>query len=211
MRLFARGQADALGLSPSYVGQWRRADFIRLHPLDAWREVLRQIRSKSPARYFGWLSLFAALLLLGACASSQIVDHGFAFDVISDSPDVELLDYRYGDSKLPGAANPEALRAGGKAPQRINIHGPMRRGDVLYVKWRLKNTGRVLEDTVDLGSRMPTDISGHKIYFEIKGAQLYVYLIPPESQKRAVEKPAIGPRLYRDLAVRIVYPDASKR
>ena len=156
----------------------------------------------------------AALLLasvLVACAGGpKIVDHACTFDVYSDSPGVDLLDYRYGDSDLPGASNPSRLREQGKAPFNMNLNGPMRQGDSLYVKWRLKTTGEIHEDTVDLRHRLPRDITGHRIYFVIKGPQLYVYLIPPSSKKRPVGNPPSGPTTYQDLDVRTIYPDQPK-
>lgn len=56
----------------------------------------------------------------------------------------------------------------------------MPRGDTLYVKWRIKASGAVHEDTVDLRKRMPSDITDHRIHFVVKGPQLYVYLISPQ-------------------------------
>jgi hypothetical protein len=156
--------------------------------------------------------LFTLFIALSACASdTQVVNHSFGFDAISDSPDIELLDYRYGDSELPGASNPDRLRNKGIAPPRTSISGPMRRGDSLYVKWRIRNTGQVYEDTVDLRNRLPTNIKDHKVYFLIKGTQLFVYLIPPESEKRSRAMSANGPRMYSDLNVITIYPKESKR
>jgi hypothetical protein len=154
------------------------------------------------------LALVAAAWLLGACAAGpQLVDHAFGFNAVADSPDIEILDYRYGDSKQPGAYNPEELRREGRSVQATGVHGAMTRGDSLYVKWRVRRTGQVCEDSVDLRGRLPADIADHRIYFMVRGAQLYVYLIPPESKKRPAGKPAEGPRLYGDLDVVTIYPD----
>ena len=158
-----------------------------------------------------WVASVIALCALMACARGpKVVDHAFTFDVHSDSPDVELLDYRYGDSDLPGASNPSRLRDKGRAPFNMNINGPMRQGDSLYVKWRLKATGDMYEDTVDLRKRLPSDITGHRIYFVIKGPQLFVYLVPPESKKLPAGAPSNGPRMYRDLDVKTIYPDPQR-
>ena len=97
MGLFARGQADAVWLWPSYVERWRRGDSTGAHKAQVARQQKIDVRSHkwpecAAKSYIGWLSILAALLLLAACASSRIVEHGFAFDAISDSPDVELLD-----------------------------------------------------------------------------------------------------------------------
>lgn len=138
-----------------------------------------------PGKWFAQLRLSCALLLalavLSSCATGpKLTDHAFSFDARWDSPDVEVLNYRYGDSKHPGARTQEYSLRDGKIPQAAGINGPMLRGDFLYVKWRIKDTGDVFEDTVDLRNRLPDDIVRHGIYFIIKGPQLHVYLITPE-------------------------------
>lgn len=165
-------------------------------------------RSLATMTLFRFLVAFVALLVASGCANEpKVVNHAFTFDVGEDSPDVDLLDYRYGDSRLPGTSNSERLREEGRAPLNTNVNGPMRQGDSLFVKWRVKSSGTVFEETVDLRRRLPPDISGHRIYFLIKGPQLYVYLIPPDSKKRPAGAPPNGPRGYRDLDVKTIYPD----
>jgi hypothetical protein len=114
--------------------------------------------------------------------------------------------YRYGDSDL-GVAN---LGDKGRVPQQSNVNGPMRLGESLYVKWRVKATGEIHEDTVDLRNRLPRSMTDHRIYFVIKGPQLYVYLVPPEEKKLPAGAPPNGPKIYRDLDVKTIYPDPSK-
>lgn len=80
-------------------------------------------------------------------------------------------------------------------------------GDTLYVKWRLKATGEVLEDTVDLKSRLPRDISGHEIYFVIKEQLLWVYLVSPH--RRPEDFPMVGPRKFRFYKVFSIYPTST--
>jgi hypothetical protein len=53
-------------------------------------------------------------------------------------------------------------------------------GDDLYVKWRIKSTGEIYEDTVDLRNRLPEDMHRQRIRFVVWGPQLYVYLISPK-------------------------------
>lgn len=165
-------------------------------------------KRRAATALFRWLVALAALLVAVGCANEpKVVDHAFTFNVGRDSPDIDLLDYRYGDSRLPGTSNSERLREEGRAPLNTNVSGPMRQGDSLYVKWRVRSTGQVYEDTVDLRHRLPSDITSHRIYFMIKGPQLYVYLIPPRSKKRPAETPANGPRAYQDLDVKTIYPN----
>jgi hypothetical protein len=153
--------------------------------------------------------LFVALLALAGCASrGDVVSHGFAFDFISDSPDAELLDYRYGQSKNPAARHNPYGYANARVGQQSSTSGEMLRGDELYVKWRLKQTGEVFEKTVDLKSRLPENIEGSRVYFMVRGPQLYVYLITAE--KRPKDEPPNGPARTHYLKTITLYPDSAK-
>lgn len=152
-------------------------------------------------------SFMAASLAIASPARAtppRVVDHAFSFDSRYDEQDADVLDYRYGSSQLPVRPSREAV-AQGKVFVSANVHGPMARGDSLYVKWRDRNSGRVFEDTVDLDRRLPADIEGHRIHFVIKGAQLYVYLISPA--ERRYRDPMYGPEIYRHRASTRIYPD----
>lgn len=134
-------------------------------------------------------ALIAFLLAaLTACAAG-LVKHSFGFDVVSDSPGITVLNYQYGNSQISATRadiSKERPRAG------ASVNGEMLRGDFLYVKWRVDSTGKVYEDTVDLKSRLPRDITNHEIYFIVKGTQLTVYLITPE--RRPPDMAPNGPR-----------------
>jgi len=130
------------------------------------------------SRSFAGILLGLMLAWMSACASEpRLVDHAFSFDARRSSPDAEVLNYRYGDSNTPGARVQAYSLRDGKIPQAASINGAFPRGDTLYVKWRIKTTGEIFEDTVDLKSRLPDDITGNRIYFIIDGPQMYVYLI----------------------------------
>ena len=106
--------------------------------------------------------------------------HGFSFGT-GDSPDVEVevLDYQYGGSgQFATRASQEKISLGEIFTQH-SIFGGMPRGDFLYVKWRIKQTGEIHEDRVDLSKRLPQDMTYYTLHFVAKGAQLYVYLVPP--------------------------------
>lgn len=158
-----------------------------------------------------WLRAISLVLVLGlglagtGCASSpKLVFHSFGFDVLADSPDAQLLDYRYGTSKQPGARPPEWALRDGMVRQQAGITGEMILGDSLYVKWRIKSTGEVLEETVDLKSRLPRDITDHKVYFVIQGREIHVYLVSPVLRPAAF--PIVGPKEYRYYKVYQIYP-----
>ena len=134
--------------------------------------------------------------------------HAFGFDAIQDSPGIEVLDYRYGNSKQPGARPPTWALRENRVSQGTSTTGEMLKGDELYVKWRIRSTGSVHEDTVDLRSRLPANIEGHRIYFIVKDTQLYVYLITPE--RRPPELPPNGPRQTQYLKTITLYPELAK-
>ena len=151
--------------------------------------------------------LLSLVVTLSACSSGpRLVDHSFGFDVLADSPDVLLLDYRYGTSTQPGARPPEWSLKEGIIRQQAGITGEMILGDTLYVKWRIKSTGEVFEDTVDLKSRLPHDITGYRIYFAVIGRQLHVYLV--SSTLRPPDFPITGPKKYQYYKVYSIYPDS---
>lgn len=166
--------------------------------------------------------LFIAFALAACAVGPRVVDHSFGFDTRDTIPRVEVLDYRYGDSKLP--VPPDWAIKEGRPFYFENVTGPMLVGDRLYVKWRIKDTGQVYEETVDLRHRLPTDIKDHRVYFDIKGSQLYVYLISPEKLnpnpcpsrdelRRLGNSDDPGDRIFSTYCYRKImgiYPDQSK-
>lgn len=146
-----------------------------------------------------------AIAVLTACASGpELVNHGFSWSFVTDSPEAELLDYRYGTS-FYGKSQRNYV---GGVNQGLSVHGDILRGDDLYVKWRLRNTGEVFEETVDLKSRLPVNIKGCYIHFMVRGPQLYVYLITP--QRRAKDEAPNGPSRTSYLKTITLYPDQPK-
>jgi hypothetical protein len=164
---------------------------------------------KHYSRNFKWIFVFIIQFALSSCAIGQtMVNHHFSFDTISDHSDAEVLDYQYGSSRQFGThADKERVQLGQVFPA-WNTYGAMPRGDVLYVKWRIKQSGEIYEDRVDLKTRLPADITNWRIHFAIKGPQLYVYLISPE--KRSASSPAGPLKMYADLKQSQIYPDQTK-
>lgn len=124
-------------------------------------------------------------LALASCATgTPMYFHTFSFDTRFDAktfgqPDVDVLDYAYGGSQQFGTfANKEYIALGHNFPQD-GISGFMPRGEYLYVKWRVKETGEIYEDKVDLTHKIPVDVTGLSIHFLIDKSQLYVFLLPP--------------------------------
>jgi hypothetical protein len=137
-----------------------------------------------------WAWLLALLALLGGCATGQpgsYVDHGFSFNAWQDSPGIQVLAYSYGNNKSPyynnrlGATEKETKD--GQTFQSSNISGEIPVGQYLFVKWRIKVTDEVLEDTVDLQAVWPHSLKRWDIYLILEGRQLYVYLISKSYEK----------------------------
>jgi hypothetical protein len=157
---------------------------------DSYFDARNTKESVSMKNTFIRFLVLSLVLWLVACATTsnplstvkdaygdEYVFHSFTFNAIKDSPNVDVLDFRYGSSKNPGVRPDSHFTNQGKSDQGVSVTGRMLRGDSLYVKWRIKDSGKEYEDTVDLKSRLPRSIKDQRIYFIIDGAQLYVYLI----------------------------------
>ena len=159
------------------------------------------------------LVVLAAIFSLAACASNPLtvncpdktrVRQAFSFDM-SESPEIQILDYFYGIPGCPAIYNTPDLKNRGESLQVHNENGPMRRAEKLYVKWRIKNTGKEYEDTVDLRNRLPKDMTGNRVHFSINGSQLFVYLVTPEL--RPTDVPPNGPKAFKEQKTITIYPD----
>jgi len=137
------------------------------------------------------------LLSLSGCAN-RLVNHGFHFNAKWESPNIEILGFRYGKSIYNTALSSEDPYGVNKIPQQHTIIGKMLRGDDLYVKWKVKSTGVIYEDTVNLKKLMPLHITNHDLQFIVKGSQLHVYLISPyKISPNACPSKEIRRQLYR--------------
>lgn len=143
--------------------------------------------------------------------------HSFGFDTLLDSPDVEVMDYQYSNSRHNGIRPERERVAMGQTFVGTGIFGSILRGDFLYVKWRVKKPGSPFgaeeylgpyEDRVDLKSRLPADITNLRIHFIIQGEQLYVYLIWPYDPEH--EYPVNKKNLFDRVKYLQIYPDQSK-
>lgn len=137
-----------------------------------------------------WCSaVLAVAWLLTACAiSPKTVSHSFSFDGWFDgwAKQVDLLEYSYGDQY-------HMVRRKAKDTDSLGyssgVNGPMPVGEFLYVKWRVKETGELVEDRVDLRGKLPSNMFEHGLTFAIDGKQLYVYLITREARDSRQPKP----------------------
>jgi hypothetical protein len=89
--------------------------------------------------------------------------------------------------------------------ERTGINGPMPVGDFLYIKWRIKATGKVLEDRVDLRPLLPRDMTDYELTFVPNERQLYVYLVTP-TVRSAKQPPPLPTYLSLDRVTYEIYP-----
>jgi hypothetical protein len=179
------------------------------------RAPQRPFRARFPTWLFSLLLGFLMTTSLTACADDRIVFHSLSYDPAVDSPGIELLACRYGDTL--GTATAQEIARGKKSLDTefcTNGGGEMLIGDFLYVKWRDKATQQVHEDRVDLKSRLPStkEMRGTTVYFLIDENKLYVYLVPYQDaedklNRRPENKAPNGPSGYEYLDVKTLYPD----
>jgi hypothetical protein len=143
--------------------------------------------------------LFSVLI---SCATKQTVFHSFSFNAIDESPGVEILDWRYGQSKQPGA---HATRT--PTSQGTGITADMLVPDFLYVKWIIKATGKVHEKTVNMTGLNSARLKNNEIHFVVINEQLHVYLVTNELRPRDWPiYPAIYSKYYKTYQI---YPNGT--
>ena len=158
-----------------------------------------------------YVGLIALTLFLGACAAvgPREPNHSFSYDGWFDgwAKQVDLLEYRYGDKERMTSS---AIKPGEVSLNRqAIISGSMPIGEFLYVKWRIQETGEVLEDRVDLRQLLPWNMDKHKVTFVIDGRQLYVYLVT--NQPKPYKSPPILKTYLSDSTVTYeIYPNNTR-
>jgi hypothetical protein len=133
------------------------------------------------------LTLAYLLASISACAaggSARLYFQSFVFDASSDArrygqPEIDVLDYAYGDSHQFGTFRSSNSKELGEAISQGSVAGYLPRADFIWFKWRVKASGQVYEDRVDLRKRLPADLANYGIHVLIEGEQLYVYAFPP--------------------------------
>jgi hypothetical protein len=162
------------------------------------------------------VAILAVALGITSCATAGGVAHySVEFDALRDSPEVEILNYQYGDQQKT-FFSPERERIKlGQIFKSGNLTGFLPRGDFLYVKWRIKSTGEVLEDRVDLRNRLPESLEDLRIHFVCHGRQLYVFVGWPWDGQPWTREPTRdrykpvpgGVKRYEGNKIQQIYPD----
>lgn len=161
-----------------------------------------------PLRLVRWLLALCISLVLVACTTvggPKLVNHAFNFDGWNDGwqATVELLEYAYGDQY---AMVRRKAQDGYSAGVTAGVNGAMPVGEFLYVKWRLKASGEVLEQRVDLRDRLPRNMTDHELTFVVDGRQLYVYVVTPQAQAKTVKQRSHRTWLSRHNVTYEIYP-----
>ena len=162
-------------------------------------------------RWIPFLGLLVLTAMLWGCAGTalQRPDHSFSYDGVFDgwAKQVDLLEYRYGSkTKTIGeAVKPGSSSVGYRNP----VVDAMPRAEFLYVKWRIKASGEVREDRVDLRPLLPQDMDRHTVTFVIDGRQLYVYLVTG-TLKPYLSPPVLRTYLSKSTVTYEIYPNNTR-
>lgn len=119
----------------------------------------------------------------------KLAFYSIGFNTSTESTDVDILDWQYGVQASVDQNKQWILRAPqywvsqGRPMGGGGDNGMMPVGDFLYVKWRIKNSGEVHEDRVNLSNKLPVDMNHYSIHWLVIGAQLHVFLFPPFETK----------------------------
>jgi hypothetical protein len=144
--------------------------------------------------------VFVCLIALAACThqptqtpQNPLVYHGIGFSHWTNDPEIEILDYRFGDGKDHPRKGMQAIIDRGLPLDSVSAYATMPLTDRVYVKWRNKKDSTVREETVTFRDELPSKVHMHEIYFLVKQTGLEVYLIWPEP------RPQNAPILVRGL------------
>jgi hypothetical protein len=169
-----------------------------------------------PLRWANLLVLIIGLVVaLSGCATGpRPVLHSFSFNGQKDgwAESIDLLAYSYGDQYRMvrnDVANPRSpvFKDMSALPPASNVGGFIPVGEFLQVKWRIKATGEVLEDRVDLRGRLPADMNKRDVTFVIDGRQLYVFVITPTPITVNLPKPPKKSWISRHRVAYEIYPN----
>lgn len=160
------------------------------------------------------LCALAALALQGCAGGGQRqVFHSFNFDGWNDGwysgpqSNVQLQEYSYGDQYRMVR---DKVKAGDEfLPPTTSVSGPMPIGEFLYVRWRLKDSGEMIEHRVDLRDRLPWDMRNKGVTFVIDGKQLYVYLVTDQGKEYGTP-PVLKTWISKQYVTYEIYPSSKK-
>jgi hypothetical protein len=160
------------------------------------------------------LCLVTALTLTGCATGPRQVFHSFDFDGWDDgwysgpNSNVQLQEYSYGDQyhMVRKKVQPGETRI----PANTSVSGPMPVGEFLYVRWRIKDSGEMVEHRVDLRDRLPKDMHDQRVTFVIDGKDLYVYVVTNRPKPYYGAPPVLRNWLSKQMVSYEIYPTRHK-
>ena len=156
------------------------------------------------ACWFVFLCSLLMFLMTGCAVTPKTVPHSFAFAAYVDSPNIEVLDYRYGVEKTAIVRAPEWRVQQGEPTQQTGYFGDMPLGEELYVKWRIKSTKEIFERTVNLRMLLPEQMRGKVLTFTVIDKEIEVFVV--ERTLKRKDAPSLGPKTYELYQVEKIYP-----
>jgi len=155
-------------------------------------------------------ALFGMVFFMSLVACAGVVPtqtYTVMADSRTDDQNAYFLDYRYFHGSTILVEAPDYQVSRGDELVGTSIYGPMAIGTSLYAKWIDKSSGKIYEDTANLVGKLKGDINGKRIYFMIRGSQMYVYLISHETRSEGTS--LIGPKYLDNHYITQLYPDGS--
>ncbi len=147
------------------------------------------------------------------------VDHMVQANFKADAPDLEVLEFHYGQAVEGPGGLQRSVEPGSGGLNGPSVGGETPVPDLVYVKWRDKRTGEFYEERVDMTTRLPTPerMIGTTIYFLVDQFEnrLFIYWVPKvDLNDRSVGRRPEGvvpngPGLTAHLDVKTLYPDNS--
>jgi len=125
----------------------------------------------------------------------------FAFNMTADGQHAVVLEYKLSAGNQSLIASIPSARTRGLSGEGIYKNGPRPTG--IFIHWKDLPSGQEFSRDVDFQGHLDEDLNGAIIYVMINGERLYVYLVLPT--QKAAGQSAIGPRIYNDRAVKLIY------
>ena len=164
----------------------------------------RQISILVRTTNFSKFLLGALLMSAGLAQAGSEISYGFEFDLTKDSQHAAILSYKYSAGSRVLISRKPSDFADFKGLYGESMRAPMPRGTSLQVKWKDTKTNEVFEDTVNLGNRLPKDMSEKIISLMIFGPQLYIFVTSDEPHVPGA--PIIGPSIKKRKTTIQIYP-----
>ncbi|NVM77480.1 hypothetical protein FHW83_003298 [Duganella sp. SG902] len=166
---------------------------------------LKKISAQCGLTIRNCLKIIGLLLILpwGVCVAKS-VNHGFEFGLANENSGLEILDYQYGVYRgMPTQPDADAY-ASGKIPQSAIVYGNFPVGEFLFVKWKSKSNNEIYSRLIDLRRSLPSDMDDKHIYFYIKDAEIFVYVVTYKPHGDNVED--CSAPVFRKFVCSVIYP-----